>query len=59
MIGAPSVMPPAILSPLSLTMEKYEIIQAAEIQCAREATIGVIYQEQPSARYYLIPGMFI
>ena len=40
-------------------MEKHDIIRAAETQFAREVTIGVIYQQPPSAWYYLIPGMFI
>ena len=40
-------------------MEKLDIIRAAETQFAREVTIGVVYQQPPSAWYYLIPGMFI
>ena len=40
-------------------MEKHDIIRAAETQFAREVTIGVVYQQPPSAWYYLIPGMFI
>ncbi|MDH3930569.1 MAG: NF038143 family protein, partial [Deltaproteobacteria bacterium] len=40
-------------------MKKHDIIRAAETQFAREVTIGVIYQQPPSAWYYLIPGMFI
>jgi hypothetical protein len=42
-----------------MAMEKHDIIRAAETQFAREVTIGVIYQQPPSAFYYLIPGMFI
>jgi hypothetical protein len=40
-------------------MEKHDIIRGAETQFAREVTIGVVYQQPPSAWYYLIPGMFI
>jgi hypothetical protein len=42
-----------------MNMEKLDIIRAAETQFAREVTIGVVYQQPPSAWYYLIPGMFI
>ena len=40
-------------------VDPYNIILAAEIQFAKEVTLGVIYQQPPSAWHYLLPGMFI
>ena len=40
-------------------VDPYNIILAAEIQFAKEVTLGVIYQQPPSAWRYLVPGMFI
>jgi len=40
-------------------MDPYSIILTAETQFAKEVTLGVIYQQPPSAWRYLVPGMFI
>ena len=40
-------------------MDQYNIILTAETQFAKEVTLGVIYQQPPSAWHYLVPGMFI
>jgi hypothetical protein len=40
-------------------MDPYDIILEAETRFAKEVTLGVIYQRQPSAWHYLVPGMFI
>lgn len=40
-------------------MDTYDIILDAETRFAKEVALGVIYQQQPSAWYYLLPGMFI
>ncbi len=40
-------------------MDQYNIILTAETQFAKEVTLGVIYQQPPSAWRYLVPGMFI
>jgi hypothetical protein len=44
---------------LNSEMDNYEMIIAAERQFAREVTLGVIVQRQPSVWHYLLPGMFI
>ena len=40
-------------------MDKYNIIENAEQQFAREVTLGVIVTSQLTAWYYFIPGFFI
>ena len=40
-------------------MDTYDIILDAETRFAKEVALGVIYQQQPSAWHYLVPGMFI
>jgi len=42
-----------------VTMEKYNMIAAAEEQFAREVTLGVIVQRPLTSWYYILPGMFI
>ncbi len=40
-------------------MEKYDIIEAAEQQFAREVTLGIIVTRPLTAWHYIIPGFFI
>ncbi|MGD8290588.1 MAG: NF038143 family protein [Desulfobacterales bacterium] len=40
-------------------MKKYDIIEAAERQFAREVTLGIIVTRPLTAWHYLIPGFFI
>ena len=40
-------------------MEKYDIIEAAERQFAREVTLGIIVTRPLTAWHYIIPGFFI
>jgi hypothetical protein len=40
-------------------MDKYEIIENAEQQFAREVSLGVIYQNPQTVWHYVIPGMFL
>ena len=40
-------------------MDKYDIIEAAERQFAREVTLGIIVTRPLTAWHYIIPGFFI